>query len=122
MRRLYGGPLLATLMLAAMPVSAQTTAEAGGPAAEAGLPFATAAIAPTELATVTGRADTAQQIRAQNTSTVSNNTVSGQSQTGTISFDPNAFQGVAGLSLVSANTGNNVSINSSLNVNVAIQR
>jgi hypothetical protein len=69
---------------------------------------------------VTGREDTAQEVRAQNTATVSHNSVTGQSQTGTISFDSQSFQNLAGLSLLSANTGNNVSINSSLNVNVAI--
>jgi hypothetical protein len=74
------------------------------------------------LAAVTGRADTALEIRAHNSSVVSNNSVSGHSQTGTINFDARAFQNLNGLSLLSANTGNNVSINSSLNVNVAIQR
>lgn len=73
-----------------------------------------------ELAEVTGKADTAMEVRAQNTSTVSNNSVVGQSETGTISFDSTSFQNMAGLSLLSANTGNNVSINSSLNVNVSI--
>ena len=83
------------------------------------------AVAPLEgsaLSTITGRSDTSLIIRAQNSATVSNNTVSGQSQTGTISFDAQAFANLNGLSLLSANTGNNVSINSSLNLNVAIQR
>jgi hypothetical protein len=75
-----------------------------------------------ELAAITGRADTALVIRAANTSTVSNNSVNGVSQTGAISFDERAFANLSGLSLLSANTGNNVSINSSLNLNVAIQR
>lgn len=74
----------------------------------------------TDLSSVRGKADTAMEVRAQNSGTVSNNAVNGQSQTGTISFDSASFQNMAGLSLLSANTGNNVSINSSLNVNVAI--
>ena len=69
-----------------------------------------------------GRADTAVSIRANNTATVSNNSVTGTSETGAISFDASAFANLSGLSLLSANTGNNVSINSSLNLNVAIQR
>lgn len=81
----------------------------------------TAAVAPAELSTVRGMADTAMMVRAENNSTVSGNSVTGQSQTGTISFDSAAFQNMSGLSLLSANTGNNVSINSSLNVNVAIR-
>ncbi len=74
------------------------------------------------LGTVTGQSDLSQVIRAQNTSTVSGNSVNGHSETGTISFDSNSFQNLNGLSLLSANTGNNVSINSSLNVNVAINQ
>ncbi len=72
------------------------------------------------LNAITGQADLAQVIRANNTSTVSNNSVSGNSATGTISFDNGAFQGLNGLSVLSANTGNNVAINSSLNVNVTV--
>jgi hypothetical protein len=89
----------------------------------AATPFgATAPVDPATLGKVTGQADLAQVVQAQNRSTVSNNSVSGNSQTGTINFDPNSFQNLNGLSLLSANTGNNVSINSSLNVNVAINQ
>lgn len=73
-----------------------------------------------ELGAITGAADVNMQVRAQNTSTVSNNSVNGNSVTGEIGFDNSAFQNLSGLSVVSANTGNNVSINSSLNVNVAL--
>ncbi|RYF14187.1 MAG: hypothetical protein EOO77_14610 [Oxalobacteraceae bacterium] len=74
------------------------------------------------LSGVTGQADLAQVVQAQNNSTVSGNSVSGHSQTGTINFDASSFRDLNGLSLLSANTGNNVSINSSLNVNVAINQ
>lgn len=74
-----------------------------------------------DLAKITGRDDTALVIRANNTSTVANNSVSGHSETGTVTFDGQAFGNLSGLSLVSANTGNNVSINSSLNLNVSIR-
>lgn len=75
-----------------------------------------------QLSTVTGQSDLSQVIRAQNTGVVSGNSVNGPSETGTISFDSNSFQGLNGLSVLSANTGNNVAINSSLNVNVAINQ
>ncbi|UZK67769.1 hypothetical protein [Sphingomonas sp. M1-B02] len=78
-------------------------------------------IASADLGAVTGQADLAMVVRAQNTSTVSNNSVSGQSQTGAIRFDDRSFSSMNGLSLLSVNTGNNVSINASLNVNIAIQ-
>ena len=112
--RNYMGHVLATLLLpVAFPATAQ---EATAP----GAPFAAGAVATAELSEITGRDDTVQDIRAQNTSTVSHNSVIGQSETGNISFDASSFQAMAGLSLLSANTGNNVSINSSLNVNVSI--
>jgi hypothetical protein len=83
--------------------------------------FGTAAtVANDDLGAITGQADLNMTVRAQNTSTVSNNSVSGNSVTGAIGFDSSAFQNLSGLSVVSANTGNNVSINSSLNVNVAL--
>lgn len=86
-----------------------------------GQPFASVApVAGGDLAAITGRADTAMEVRANNTSAVSHNAVIGQSETGTISFDAASFQNMTGLSVLSANTGNNVSINASLNVNVAI--
>ncbi|MDD1453253.1 hypothetical protein NHF48_023620 [Sphingomonas sp. H160509] len=85
------------------------------------LPFnATEAVGNDDLNAVTGQSDLTQVVNAQNNGVVSGNTVTGNSQTGTIHFDSSSFQNLNGLSLLSANTGNNVSINSSLNVNVAI--
>jgi hypothetical protein len=80
-----------------------------------------AAVPDTDLAAIAGRADLAQITRAENSSVVSNNNVIGQSTTGALAIDGNAFQNLNGLAVVSANTGNNVSINASLNVNVAIR-
>lgn len=100
-----------------LPIGFPATAQS---ALDHAAPFGASAVATNDLAAITGREDTAQQIQAQNTSNVSNNSVVGQSETGTISFDAGSFQAMAGLSLLSANTGNNVSINSSLNLNVAI--
>ncbi|KRA83967.1 hypothetical protein [Altererythrobacter sp. Root672] len=88
-------------------------------------PFATAAVADdTRLAQVNGMADLnvlEQNINVRNTSTVSGNIINGDPTTGTISIDGASFGGFNGLAMVNANTGNNVSINSAMNVNVAIQ-
>ena len=125
MRILFIG---AALIAATTPVvaGAQTAAAATSapePASPSASPFGGAApVGNAALGAVTGQSDLSQVIRAQNTSTVSGNSVNGHSETGTISFDPTSFQNLNGLSLLSANTGNNVSINSSLNVNVAINQ
>lgn len=106
--------ILAMAACAAWPAiaSAQTTVAT---------PFSAATKVSTDtLGSVTGRADLSQVIRASNSSTVSNNSVTGNSVTGTITFNDGAFQNLNGLSLLSANTGNNVAINSSLNVNVTV--
>lgn len=106
--------LVAVCLCTAVPAAAQQHA------LETAAPFGAAAVDAGELSAITGRADTIQEVRAQNSSTVANNSVNGHSETGTINFDAGSFQAMNGLSLLSANTGNNVSINSSLNVNVAI--
>ena len=49
---------------------------------------------------------------------VANNSVSGNSVTGDVVIDGNAFQNVQGLAVISANTGNNVAINSAMNVTI----
>jgi hypothetical protein len=74
------------------------------------------------LQKIVGREDVSQVVNARNTGTVANNTIGDHSTTGTITFDGQAFQGLNGLSVLSANTGNNVSINASMNVNVAIRQ
>ena len=104
-----------TLGLIAAPAMAQTAAEPSSPFGQAGV------VGDGPLSTITGMANVDQYIMAQNTNTVSGNHVDGNSVTGTISFDPTSFQNMNGLQVLSANTGNNVAINSSLNVNVAIR-
>jgi hypothetical protein len=77
-----------------------------------------------KLADVTGMADVKvveQSANVRNTSAIWGNIINGDPTTGTISIDGGSFGGFSGLALVSANTGNNVSINSAMNVNVAIQ-
>lgn len=56
-----------------------------------------------------------------NSSTVADNTINGDFATGVVSIASDAFAGTTGLTLFNINTGNNVAINSSMNVNVAIQ-
>jgi hypothetical protein len=73
-----------------------------------------------ELGHIAGQADLSQIAAATNQATVSGNTIAGNSSNGAISFGPSSFQGGNGLSIVSANTGSNVAINSAMTVNVAI--
>lgn len=96
------------------------------PASDADAPFANAKIANDQkLAGVTGRADVnaiEQVVSVRNTSTVSGNIIHGDPITGTISIDGASFGNFSGLALLNANTGNNVSINAAMNVNVAFQQ
>ena len=83
-------------------------------------PFGAAtAVEPEQLGAIAGQADLQQVVTAQNKAEVSRNSVSGNSVTGTIGLG-SSFENMNGLSVLNANTGNNVAINSSLNVNVAI--
>lgn len=73
-----------------------------------------------QLRAVSGKAELSQIATAEISGKVANNTINGDSTTGTIQFDASSFQGMNGLSILSANTGNNVSINSAMNVNVTV--
>ena len=85
-------------------------------------PFGGAAT-PVDIATldrIHGRADLNQIAEANHVAAVSDSSVSGNSVTGAVAIDGNAFQNLSGLSIVNANTGNNVAINASMNVNIAL--
>jgi hypothetical protein len=113
-----------TRLFLALAAAFLTFAVAGGASAQSTdeLPFqAFQPVSSDRLATIAGEADIAGVITANNNSNVSGNTVTGHSVTGMISFDNSAFQNLNGLSVLSANTGNNVAINASLNVNVALR-
>jgi hypothetical protein len=110
---LFAGAL--ALGLIAAPGMAQTAVAPSSPFGQDGL------VGDGQLSTITGMANIDQYVMAQNTNTVSNNHVDGNSITGTINFDATSFQNLNGLQVLSANTGNNVAINSSLNVNIAIR-
>ncbi|WP_380878500.1 hypothetical protein ACFB49_17190 [Sphingomonas sp. DBB INV C78] len=108
---------------AAIPPPGEPVQSVDGP--QPASPFAGAAIAEESiLASVTGKADMQileQIVNAQNTGTVTGNTINGDFTTGTISIDRESFNSFNGMALFSVNTGNNVSINSSMSVNVAFQ-
>ena len=80
----------------------------------------TAAVPASALAAITGKANLAQLSIANQENSVAGNSVIGNSTTGAVAIDGNAFQNLNGLAVINANSGNNVAINSSLNVNVAI--
>jgi len=109
--------LLLVLPFAACILGAQPqAAEPKAPAA----PFATAPVRDAELGAVTGREGISQITASDQTSVVSHNTITGQSVTGAVTFDNQAFQNLNGMAVINANTGNNVSINSAFMVNIVI--
>lgn len=83
-------------------------------------PFNVEAVDENELGAIVGREDLGMANLSNQTSNVRNNSVNGNSVTGMISFDDQALQNMSGLALVNANTGNNVSMNSSMMVNIAV--
>ena len=83
-------------------------------------PFGISPVTERTLSDIAGKAGDPLQIIADNRSVVADNHIVGNVATGGVSIDGNAFQGLNGLAIVNANTGNNVAINASLNVNVAI--
>jgi outer membrane receptor protein involved in Fe transport len=117
MRSLYAGPIaLAAFMLPAAALAAPAPSTAAQAAAQPTAPFG----APLDDATMsktTGRADTSMIAQSKQTSNVSNNTITGDSTTGDVNIE-NAFQNASGLVLINANSGNNVSMNGSMNVNI----
>ena len=97
--------------------------EAAAPAARPQSPFGDAqAVDGSALQAVTGMANLQQFANATNSSVVAGNSVNGQSVTGQIAIDGQSFQNMNGLSILTANTGNNVSINAAMNVNVSISQ
>lgn len=83
--------------------------------------FDSVAVGDNDLGRIAGKVDLSQAVIAENSATVAGNQVIGNSTTGVINIADNAFQSLNGLAIISANTGNNVAINASLNVNVAIR-
>lgn len=112
---------LAMTLLGAGPALAGPTEEAVDDAArtEVQSPFADSVIASDEtLDQATAREDLSVVAESRQTSNVSNNSVNGNSVTGDVRLSDSAFQNASGLTLVNANSGNNVSMNSSINVSI----
>ncbi len=83
-------------------------------------PFSVSAIDEGALQAIAGREDTAQLAQAEQFAGVAQNSVGDNSVTGDARIADNAFQNMSGLSILNVNTGNNVAINASMNVNVSI--
>ena len=122
--RWVAGSLLAfasTAALAAEPAQpASAPAQAAVPA-EPESAFAAARTADdATLNGATAREDLSLVAQSQQANTVSRNSVSGTTTTGEISIADTAFQNASGLTVINANTGNNVAMNASLNVNIVM--
>jgi hypothetical protein len=100
-------PLMLLAFAAASPAAAQEV-------------FAVSPVGDTALGAIAGRADTSMLARSNQTSAVSQNSVGDHVATGDVRIDAQAFQNLQGLSLLNVNTGNNVSMNSAMNVTISI--
>lgn len=82
-------------------------------------PFQARAVDDAALQRIAGREDVSQRAYSEQVAGVTKNTIGDHSSTGTAQIAGNAFQNMAGLSILNVNTGNNVAINASMNVNVS---
>ena len=106
----------------AQTASAAQVAASSDPATIApATPFGDAAIDDDALGTIAGREDLSQISLANSTAGVSQSSVGDNVSTGDARVSDNAFQNLSGLSILNVNTGNNVAINATMNVNIAIQ-
>ena len=109
------------LSLLAMPAHAQEVAKAAAEAKAAAAAFDAPAVDDAGLRRTTGREDIGAMVASANQrNTVANNSVTGTSTTGDIRIDGDAFQNLQGLAVISANSGNNVAINSAMNVTISM--
>jgi hypothetical protein len=121
---IYAAPALAEMPLmanASEPPAGQSSIASQLATPKGAAPFA-AAVDDDTLGGISGKSDLQMSIVSNNASNVSGNSVTGDSTTGEISMDGQALQNFSGLSVMTANTGNNVSINSAMNVNVSIEQ
>jgi len=127
---LLSAPALALLLAA--PAAAEDVRAAAAPSGTLDQPlaadrapeniFAVEALDEAALQGIAGREDVNQISHAEQVAGVSRNSVGDNSITGDAQIDGNAFQNMSGLSILSVNTGNNVAMNASMNVNVSIQQ
>ncbi|WP_445191637.1 hypothetical protein ACT009_13815 [Sphingomonas sp. Tas61C01] len=109
----------AQVAIAAAPATAADPVPAADPALAP--PFGAAAIDDGALGAIAGREDINQISLANSTAGVSRTSVGDNVTTGDARISDNAFQNLSGLSILNVNTGNNVAINATMNVNIAIQ-
>jgi opacity protein-like surface antigen len=123
MRHLTAGALLAIAFSGAAQAAAPEPAEGTetvAPAPEPAGPFAGSKVADEEaLGRATAREDVSIVNETEHTSSVTNSTVTG-AVNGEINLSDNAFQNATGLTVINANTGNNVAMNASLSVSVVM--
>ncbi len=100
--------VLTALALLSTPLAAQQVFDPAG------------AVSDSALESTAGKANLGQLSIANQENNVAGNSVIGNSSTGAVAIDGNAFQNLNGLAVINANSGNNVAINAALNVNVAI--
>ena len=86
---------------------------------DAASPFGAAPIEEATLRSIAGREDVNQASYANQVAGVSKNSVGNDSVTGNTEISGNAFQNMSGLSILNVNSGNNVAINASMNVNIS---
>lgn len=94
------------------------------PASAQPVPVSAAPVADSLLAEARGMADmrlVEQTTTIESNGTVEGNTINGDFTTGMVTLSNGALDNFNGLALFNINTGNNVAINSSMTVNVAIQ-
>jgi hypothetical protein len=118
MKRTHAIAVLATLFASA-PCLAREPAPQPAPQPVQQQSFG-ASIDESELAQIAGREDLQQDATNAQVAGVSRNSVGANSKTGDVAIAGSAFQNLSGLSVLSVNTGNNVAMNASMNVNIAI--
>ena len=120
-----------TLALCAVPAAAEevekaaetaeSTAQTVPSETEAPAVFADAKVVEErQLAAIAGREDVNQFTNADQNNAVKGNNVGDNSVTGQINISDQAFSNTNGFVVLNANTGNNVAINASIQVNVAL--
>ncbi len=77
-------------------------------------------VAEGKLAKIAGREDVNQVTQSDQANSVGNNSVGDNSNTGTIEISDNAFNNMNGMTILNANTGNNVAINAAIQLNIAL--
>ena len=110
-----GGPMATTVVSATSQVTVQTTEPAA-----LSLFGSARSVDDGALDQATAREDLSLVAQSQQATSVSNNSVNGTSRTGEVTISDSAFQNASGLTVLNSNTGNNVAMSGSINVNVTI--